>query len=373
MNGKQIIMAFTGILCAASLSGCASNAGIVSSLEDLSTESVREGVVEVPQYRVASIPGWLPFADVGSLHFYKPSRKPASIIGLSPGKSFKLISEIRSDCKEDCLYAIRDDIAALGTLAQTLVRSRVDLSELLARQSDAGGTGDSKAVEQAKEAYAKAQLDFDGAYEKVSKSISHNGLLIYRWTTDSSQSGSIGLDKLFDTTAKENSRHSGFALVSGVRTTTLFIGEDLKDAWGQLNKCSRFADRFGLTTYTMQAKHIVYGNLLDLSQYATAKIEASYDQLAHPAETLKALTTIEIGMALSRVSNLSNLGVMGNVVRRTAPVDWDDESLRNRLSEPNQLCEPNRPCEPGWLTFYSVESDFKDLLELLGRPQQCLY
>src|SRR5512134_1882881 len=123
------LVAFCSVIA---LFGCNTTGGLITSLEDLSTESVKEGLIKIPQYRVASIPGWLPFPDVGGLYFYKPNRKPASAIGLSPGKeSFKLVSEIDGkNCTRECLVTLRDQITTLGGLAQELVQAQVDLSTL---------------------------------------------------------------------------------------------------------------------------------------------------------------------------------------------------------------------------------------------------
>jgi len=358
MNRKMIIRIFLGSCFVAALSGCSSTGGIITSLEDLSTESVKEGFIKIPQYRVASIPGWLPFADVGGLYFYKPSRKPASVIGLSPGKSFKLVSEINSTCDNKCLADIRDQITALSTLAQTLIQTRIDLSVLLTKQ--AGKTSDATtqaAADKASSEYKQAQINFNKSYEGVVKSIQSNGVLVYRWTTDSTQSGSVGAGGLLGASAQENQKQNGFALVSGIRTTTLFVGNDLLGKWEQLNKSSYFSNRFEMTTHTMQAKNIMNGNIADINLYAQAKIEASYQQLTNPDEALKALTKIEIGMALSRVSNLSNIGAMGGMKRTVKTITWDEEALKKRFEDDD------------WLTFYSVESDFTDLIKLLEKSE----
>ncbi|OGB81824.1 MAG: hypothetical protein A2535_03740 [Burkholderiales bacterium RIFOXYD2_FULL_59_8] len=70
----------------------------------------------------------------------------------------------------------------------------------------------------------------------------------------------------------------------------------------------------------MQAKNIMYGNIADVSLYADAKIEASAQQLANLPDTFKALTKIEIAMALSSISNLSNIGVMGKMKREVKSI-----------------------------------------------------
>lgn len=346
----------------AALTACSSTGGLITSLEDLSTESVKEGFVKIPQYRVASIPGWLPFADVGGLYFYKPSRKPASAIGLSPGASFELVSEIAGDesnrCTETCLAAIRTQLTRLSSLAAELVQERADLSLLQARQAAGAEPPVSEVqIEAARDEYRAARQAFDTQYEGVVDAIRSNGVLIYRWATDSSGSGGLGLGKLFGASGQQDEKHNGFALVSGIRTKTLFVGHDLVDAWPRLSKGSRFSNRFEITTHVMQAKHIMYGHVADVSQFAQARLQASYGQLANFPQTLKELDQIEVGMALSKVSNLSNIGVMGNMRRTVVPIRWDLNALQNRFKSDD------------WLTFYSVESDFTDLLELLQQAE----
>ena len=347
------------------LTACSSTGGLITSLEDLSTESVKEGFVKIPQYRVASIPGWLPFADVGGLYFYKPSRKPASAIGLSPGASFELVSEIvgaePNTCTETCLAEIRTRLTRLGGLATELVQARADLSLLQARQARQAAGAEPPVsdgqIDEVKNQYRAAQKRFDTHYEGVVDAIRSNGVLIYRWATDSSQSGGFGLGSLLGGSAQQDERRNGFALVSGIRTKTLFVGRDLLDAWPQLDKDSRFSNRFEITTHVMQARHILYGHVADVSRFAQARLQASYAQLANFPQALKELDEIEVNMALSKVSNLSNIGVMGNMKRSIVPIQWDLTALQNRFASDD------------WLTFYSVESDFTDMLALLRESE----
>lgn len=336
----------------ASLAGCTTTGGLITSLEDLTTESVAEGFFKIPQERVASIPGWLPFADVGGLYFYKAKRKPAAAIGLSPGDSFELVSEIPGECDDDCLLKVRDNITELDVDAQTLVQARVDLS---ARQSNAHV--DAKAVEEAKTNYKKAQEKFNDSYKKVVLTIRKNGVLIYRWSTNSSQSEGLTAGSFLNTSSRQEQQRNGFALVNGVRTKTLFIGKDMLDGWKKLDTDTRFANRFLMTTYVMQTKNILYGSVSDLSTFAHAKVQASYQDLMNSRELLK-LTQIEIEMTLAKISNLSNIGMMGKMSRKTNAVKWDEGvDLQKRLAKDT------------WLTFYSVGSDYTDLVDLLKQKQ----
>lgn len=370
MNATSPTRCLLALCSAIALVGCSSSGGLITSLEDLSTESVKEGLIKIPQYRVASIPGWLPFADVGGLYFYKPNRKPASAIGLSPSKeSFKLVSEIGGDkCKHECLLALRDQITALGALAQDLVQAQIDLVQARARASpprapatalDAARAPDEtnrkaleSALDAAKSEYNKKKSAFDDAYRIAANAITEEGVLVYRWTSDSSNQAGGGLGSLFGASAQQDAKHNGFALVSGIRTKTLFVGGDLLDHWQVLNKASRFSNRFELTTFVMQGKYIIYGSVADISTLAQAKLKASYQELAALPETLQQ-AQIDVEVTLSKVSNLSNMGVMGSVRRSMEPVKWDTESLKERFRQ------------DAWLTFYSVESDYTDILDLL--------
>ena len=346
------------------LVGCASTGGLITSLEDLSTESVKEGFVKVPQYRVASIPGWLPFSDVGGLYFYKPARKPASVIGLSPGASFELTSEIDGDaCDTQCLLNIRTLLTSLSMDAQDLIQERIKLTLLQAQQS-AGSPlpPGAAAVEQPRTEYESAQTKFNESYEKVVNAVKNHGVLIYRWSTTKKAGGSVGLDSVFGGSAQQEGSYNGFALVSGIRTKTLFVGRDLMtDGWDALNKKSRYSNRLEITTHVMQAKYIMYGAITDLGQFAQAKAKVSYTQLANIPETLKSLSQIEIEAILARVSNLSNMGVMGEIKRKVTPIEWSTAGLIRRLEDNN-----------GWLTFYSVESDFIDLRDLVKEAPEHL-
>ena len=352
MSVKNFLSIASFSVIFASLAGCTTTGGLITSLEDLTTESVTEGFFKLPQERVASIPGWLPFADVGGLYFYKAKRKPAAAIGLSSGDSFELVSEIPGQCDDACLLEIRDNITELDIDAQTLVQARVDLS---ARQSTAHA--DATAAEEAKTAYKKAQNKFNDSYKKVVLAIRKNGVLIYRWAANSSQSEELNAGSLLNTSSKQEQKRNGFALVNGIRTKTLFIGKDMLKGWKELDAGTRFANRFLMTTYVMQTKNVLYGSVSDLSTFAHAKVQASYQDLKNAPELFK-LTQIEIEVTLAKISNLSNIGMMGKMSRKTNAVQWDEGAdLRKRFEEDT------------WLTFYSVESNYTDLVDLLKQKQ----
>lgn len=202
--------------------------------------------------------------------------------------------------------------------------------------------------------YTNIRDELDELHQTVIKSMNHDGLLVYRWNTSSEQSGSTGLGSLFGASGNNEESYSGFALVSGLRIATLYLGKDLADAWPALDTSTRYSNRFELTTHVMQAQHIIYIAEYDLQRSINAKLSASYEQLADLPATLKALDQIEIEATLSKISNLSNMGVMGKTRRSTRDVDWTSPAGISNLAELD-----------GWQTFFAVKSDFTDLVDLL--------
>lgn len=353
---QRILLVLAGALAMSAAAGCASKTGLITSLEDLSTESRREGFVKVPQYRVVSVPGLLPFAEVGGLYFYKPKRQPASAIGLSPDHSFILVAEIDSGCDNACMIPIKDALSKLRAQALDLIQNKIELSrrlntekpkaEELRLQAEA-------ADREALEAYKKSRDQFDKSYDNVVNRLIHNGVMIYRWSTSSKTSGAMGLGNLFGASGSNSEQYNGFALISGLRMATLFAGNDILSAWPRLDKKSRYHNRFELTTFVMQAKHIMYSAEADLESLLQANLKASYDQLANLPETVRSLDRIEINAVIAKLSNLSNMGILGVVRRSTVPIDWAQTGLEQRLRL------------NGWNTFYSVESDLIDLMDLV--------
>lgn len=346
------------------LVGCSSTGGLITSLEDLTTESSKEGWSKVPQYRVISVPGILPFADAGSLQFYKPKRKPSSAIGISNGKSYVMQSVIDSECDEQRLSTIRDNLLLLRGKVETLVEDRINLTRIVARPpphaSDAATIGSyNQVVAAARSKYTTTRGDLDIKHQEVLKSINKSGILIYRWNSNSTKKGSFGLGDIFGVSGSKEETYGGFALVCGLRTATLYVGRDLIGAWKELDTKSNYSNRFELTTHVMQAKHIIYITEYDMQSMTNAKLKASYAELSNLSETIKSIDQIEINAALSKIANLTNMGVVGKTTRTTREVDWSKPAGVINLTELT-----------GWQTFYSVESDLTDLMEMLSEPQK---
>jgi hypothetical protein len=334
----------TGLLF---LSGCSSNTGLITSLEDLNTNYKKEGI-KLPQTRVISVSGFLPFSETGGLYHFKAQRKPASAIGVSPDKSFILTNEIPYNGGISDLTSIRDALLLLKNLAEKNILDKLELTRLRYEE-----TSESSEIVAAKTKYETSKLAFEQQINIVSTSITKSGIVIYRWTTQKEQSAGVTLGSIFGLSGNKAVQYNGFALVGGLRLSTLYLGNELLSQWSNLERDNRYNARFQLTTHVMQAKHIVYLSEYDMQSKLSAQLDASYSQLKNLPETIKKLDRIEIDGVFSKISNLSNLGVISGGTWSTKPVDWSQQGLQTRLSN------------NGWQTFYSVDSRLGDLLEML--------
>lgn len=341
------------------IGGCASKGGQIASFEDLTTESAKEGLTKIPQYRVISITGLLPFSDIGGVHFYKAQRKPSTAIGLSHGQSYIVEKTITSNgCDMDCLANIRNNILEVKVAAANLIEDKINITRLKAGAPSASASSEEKTAYQTNltkviDHYNKTRSDLDEKHATAVSSLKHHGVIVFRWNTNTQKSGALNLGKLFGVSATKDETQSGFGLISGLKVRALYLGKDIKDTWGEVNTKSRYANRFEVTTYAIHAQHIMYMSELDLSSSLTANIKASYEQLANIGKTLKALDNIELTAALSKVSNLANMGVIGNIQRRKLAMSWSDVSQ----SELDAL--------DGWQTIYAVKSDLSQLLKMM--------
>lgn len=344
------------------LNGCSSTGGQITSFEDLTTESSKEGWSKVPQYRVISIPGLLPFSDIGGVHFYKARRKPSSAIGLSNTASSYIVERtINGSCDMSCLAKVRDKIMQVKVAGANLVEDKVNLTRMRSKQLSSDASDEDKKRYQKNlkavyDQYAKTRVDLDSKHKKAVESITNNGVLVFRWNTGTKKSGAFGLGSIFGGSASIDETQSGFGLVSGLKLSTLYIGNDIMNVWGRINTKYRYSNRFEITTYAMQAEHIMYMSEYDLSSALGTKLKASYSQLANAGDTLKQLDNIEIEAALSKVSNLSNIGVIGASKSNIIIIDW---------SRPGSIGMVNR--NDGWQTIYAVKSDLEDLLDMISK------
>jgi hypothetical protein len=346
---KKVFQLTAVFTIGAVISGCSSTGGQVASFEDLTTESTKEGFSKLPQYRIISIPGMLPFSDVGGVHFYKAKRKPSSAVGINNGNSYAIETTIESTCDQTCLTSVKEKILLVKNKAARLIEEKISLARLLSSDPKA----DAATIAAANTKYNTTRTELDSTHQDAMNAIKHNGVMVFRWNTNTKKSGFLGLGAMFGVSGSKDETKSGFGIISGLKTSTLYLGKDIQNTWGNLNGESKYSNRFEVTTYTMQAQYITYISENDLSSSLSANLKASYSQLSNLSDTVKNLDNIEINAALSKVSNLANIGVIGASKRNKVAIDWDNPNL---LSSPSRL--------DGWQTIYAVKSDLKDLLDM---------
>ncbi|MBE0367538.1 hypothetical protein [Pseudoalteromonas aurantia] len=336
--------------------GCSSTTGLIASFEDLTTETSKEGFTKIPQYRVISIPGMLPFSDIGGVHFYKSQRKPSSSIGITlEANSYAIETTIGGEddsCAEECIYDIKEKILSVKNLAFDLAQARINLAVETA-----------SSVVKKKEEYASLRNEFNKQYKEALELIKKSGVMVFTWSTGSEQSGSIGLGKLFGTSQSQSKLQSGFAVVSGLKISQLYVGSDIGNTWGGLNRSSGFSNRFEVTTYNLQAQYITYMAESEWSASTKFDFEAAAELLSNSGTLSERLGSIEIKQALAKTSSLMNMGVTGLSKREKVIVDWE-KPFKKPIGCLNGSNGSDFNTNNGWQTIYAVKSDLKDILSM---------
>ncbi len=348
MTMRKFALVFLGLL--PFFSGCSSSSeGMLASFIDLSSELAQEGSVHGRQNRVISVPGLLPPPAVGFLYRFHGKRGPTSMIGLSPCKdSFYITTTIRSRASQKDLQEAQRSFVDMRTKALAAIQAQLDLARLHHKN----------AVD--KLAYAKVEREakvrvrsFDLAYNNTLKKINGSGILIYRWTSKKAGQGAAQLGGRLFGLGKEKSRTtSGFAFLAGLRTSTLYVGSDIRGQWSGLNRGEHPRD-LRLVTHLRQSRDILYMSDSELASALSLRLKASYKELSSGAAALRDLDKIEINAILMKVENVSNAGWIGPVERQMLPAPWNGNVTEN-LFTIMQDCD-------SWNTFYFVDVQLDDL------------
>lgn len=327
---------------------------MLASFVDLSSELAQEGGGHARQNRVISVPGLLPPPAVGFLYRFNGKRGPTSMIGLSPcPDSFYITTTIRSKASQKDLQAAQRSFVEMRTKALAAIQAQLDLARLHHKTPMDPG------------AYAIAEKEakdrvrsFDLAYNQTLRLINGSGILIYRWTSKRDAGGGAQLGARLFGLGKEKSRTtSGFAFLAGLRTSTLYVGSDIRGKWNWLHGGDRPRD-LRLVTHLRQSRDILYMSDSELASALSLRLKASYNELSKGA-ALRDLDKIEINAILMKVENVSNAGWIGPVERQMLPAPWNGNITEN-------LVTIMQDCE-SWNTFYFVDVQLGDLQKLFKK------
>jgi len=335
--------------------GCGGGPSLISSIEDLNAEKKMEGW-RAFQCRSASVPGLLPFSDVGVVYFDKLFRSPSTAIGLSQGDSFILTATIDFNGTDADLKELRGKLIDLNLSAVKVVSDKMYFNSLRYSKAEKNEEKQSQQeqIKEALEAYKTSRNDFEAKHKLVVDKLDKKGIFIYRWTTTSGVLSDFKFSDILTANFSRREQYSGFAIVGGLRLSTLYIGQDLASKWKKQKNwvLSTFnADDFKVTTHLMQAKNILYVSEYELEANLKNKVKASYKQWEDIPEAIKALDTIEFEAIASMVSNLSNIGFLGDAQYEPRPVNW--EPTEKTIAYSN-----------GWQSFFSVQTQLDELVKI---------
>jgi hypothetical protein len=316
--------------------------------------------------------------------------------------SFLAEATIAGEDDLERLLAIRNNVFMARNTAAAAVEARLEVVSTRARlvAAEQMAPADPTLVTQvnselttASGKYNDARKDFDVALDQAVRAVTHPGVLVIRWQTNDSGSTGGSIGDLLGFGASHDITTSGFAILSGLRVTTLFVGPEVDSLepgikrtidWGWypwLDVIPWFWRRaycgVRVTTCVLQAKHILYLQDADILRTSEVNLKASYEQLASLGETLREIDKIEIRSIQQRLDSLSNLGIVGNIERKvypatlgeamTAPVIVKDTNWLHEVAE--QVTGASERVgtvqdSQGWHTVYVVDVDLSALQRL---------
>lgn len=348
------------------LTACSSTSGLLTSLEDITTEVDRQGLADVNQTRILSIAGLLAPQQPGELFRFKSHRSASTVIGLTDGPSYYTTATIdvpdppKAGEVPEPLIALRDAMLEVRQEGAKAIAKRLALAN--ARQALAAPNvtdAERQAVTAAEEKADAARATFDAALSKAMKLVKA-GTLVMRWETESNTSGNLALGDILSVSGSGSKNTSGFAILHGIRVSVLHVGRDICEVvTNQTKQWHWFETSFPwiyapvmdedvrITSHLLQAKYVVWFQDVTLARRIAAHLKASSDQLGNIAKTLSDLDKIEIDLVLSSIQSLGNMGSMSGI----------------KHDRSNNLTQAQKPPD-GWQTVYYVDTHLEDLRNL---------
>ena len=400
------------------LAGCAGS-GLLTSIDDLTAHVDRKGLLTLEQQRILSLSGLIPSAPPGSIYRYQNKRSPFTAIGLSvhdeacldstcerppaqhATKSFVVEREIPCSMSLTELVQLRDQLLDAKRFGARLIRLRlerlVSQQNLQLAEKAVVTTADrerlgplGERMESLSQRIDVTQDEFEQALQVSQVGIASTGVMVVRAETKRSSSFSARLASLFTGAASKDEEQTGFAVLGGLRTMRLFVGQDLlhdiknvSTDWyligrrfpyvlgvkwldlgipiplpypGQLGKKDFF-----LTTARLEAQYVLYAqdSLVEKSIRADVKLSRkALDQLGDVGEAER----LELELVLNSVESLGSSAVLGDVTETISTLD----TYRGRIHSALAGTTPE-PSESGWTTVYAVLSEVDDLETLLRK------
>ncbi|MFT7464979.1 MAG: hypothetical protein ACI9EF_003339 [Pseudohongiellaceae bacterium] len=391
------------VLLAMSLAGCASNGHreLITSFDDLTSASEREGVSDVTQNRIVSMAGSLPQAITGAVYRYKSARAASTAFGLTPGTTYLQVKTIPAPKDAaDTMRNVASKLRAVQMGASQVAQDTIAERTLSRPRGDGEDSVSSSSLQSAMKAKNDSRRKFDLAVTDARDVINKSGLMVVRWDVRAEDSRGFA-SQLFSVEGESSSVISGFAIFAGLRETTLNAGRDLDDLLDSLHLEYRLQPHWTwrvwdwycpdrhtrITTRTVQARQIAFVQDSDSRSKLGVRLDAEIEELTGVARDLAELGRIEVDLMFERAASLSNEAFLANAEWSTHRVNYGDgqgceegghpqdgevgkptaaHTIRCLMKSLNNDTDPDRNDSDGggWQTLYAVDSDLGSLVDL---------
>jgi len=287
-----------------------------------------------------SISGIVP-AQTASGFSYQPEGSPPTFaLQVSPKTSFVAVSTypvLNDKGRElsEVEYArlvgrIREELLAVQTAAANLLVAKLELFQRQAGVVMSNKLGDLDKTCKAQEATYR-----DAVSEYESTLANSPNVVVTRWHTATSGSASLGAGELASASASASREQNGIAIIAGLRTQTLWVGEDyLKCARGDLidndshdeEDSPALLTREGfqqgaLTTFLVQARCVGYVAERNTNAEILTKVNAEIDSIRNLKSAMALQARFQIEAIAKDLARLGTAGIVVSHSRSTYDVD----------------------------------------------------
>jgi hypothetical protein len=385
------------ILLAAALTGLSACAPlpIHTTVDTLTSETSQRSSDHFDFSSFISLSGLVPQHGAQML-FHQPAfydrqpNSPSYSIGVSPSRTF--VTERKYPMKPSATAdADTENAAAILAIKESLEKARllsVQLATLVVQAEVAARLLETAAEVKPDEATARSlkellvsdvidqegKIDQDKAKaalkvlqtrqiplkERISAELaaaktgaSRSNVFITRWAKERRSALNTYLSEAFAFSGHGHEARSGILIFGDIRTATLHTGDDLIELLKHADQgMLPFIKETGITTFTIQAKHMAYVADLDMQKSIAAQLSLTKDQLESLSKTFKELdlrfsTSFGVNMDISNSAFVSASEV-STQVRCFFPAPLYMQSVQSEIMATNR-----------YQTVYSVRAQIK--------------
>ena len=237
------------------------------------------------------------------------------------------VKQLRADVKADLDAAQQGDKAERDALAQSIKDVKAEITNereaelspireaiIMMHPKDAAAKG-LKAAENKPAADIKTVEAQLGVKERrLAELVSTPGVLIFRWAAQNVSNASTNLAGIMGAGGQNDKTLGGYAIVSGLRMATMYIGSDVHTMWANAVHKPEVTSKPMVTTMVAQARRIAYVSELNLQQLFAMKAELDAERLGQIAANWQTMLKLTLATSMARVAQMSNTGVIGDMV-----------------------------------------------------------